>query len=181
MTIDKLGYLPTFEDIYNNFKKKIICVTYNITDDKTEYISYETYPQLPCLIALKMSSNLPLIFEKYKYGDKFYIDGGITDNFPIDLGDQIGNKVLGLLISHETSNFNSQTDESILEYIYKLIFIPMSQNVDYKVLNVSKKCKIIKLEYNKLKFFNFNINSKEKLDIFSSGYEQMKKEFENQI
>ena len=52
MTIDKLGYLPTFEDIYNNFKKKIICVTYNITDDKTEYISYETYPQLPCLIAL---------------------------------------------------------------------------------------------------------------------------------
>ena len=181
MTIDKLGYLPTFEDIYNNFKKKIICVTYNITDDKTEYISYETYPQLPCLIALKMSSNLPLIFEKYKYGDKFYIDGGITDNFPIDLGDQIGNKVLGLLISHETSNFNSQTDESILEYIYKLIFIPMSQNVDYKVLNVSKKCKIIKLEYNKLKFFNFNINSKEKLDFFSSGYEQMKKEFENQI
>ena len=181
MTIDKLGYLPTFEDIYNNFKKNLICVTYNITDDKTEYISYETYPQLPCLIALKMSSNLPLIFEKYKYGDKFYIDGGITDNFPIDLGDQIGNKVLGLLISHETSNFNSQTDESILEYIYKLIFIPMSQNVDYKVLNVSKKCKIIKLEYNKLKFFNFNINSKEKLDIFSSGYEQMKKEFENQI
>ena len=179
MTIDKLGYLPTFEDIYNNFKKNLICVTYNITDDKTEYISYETYPQLPCLIALKMSSNLPLIFEKYKYGDKFYIDGGITDNFPIDLGDKIGNKVLGLLISHETSNFNNHTDESILEYIYKLIFIPMSQNVGYKVLNVSKKCKIIKLEYNKLKFFNFNINSKEKLDIFSSGYEQMKKEIED--
>jgi len=181
MTIDKLGYLPTFRDIHNNFKKNLICVTYNITDDKTEYISYDTNPNLPCLIGLKMSSNLPLIFEKYKYGDKFYVDGGITDNFPIDLGDKIGNRVLGLLVSHEVGNFNNHTDESILEYIYKLIFIPMSQTVEYKLSHISKKCKIIKLNYDKLKIFNFNINSKEKLDIFSIGYEQIKKEFEEEI
>jgi NTE family protein len=168
MTIEKLGYLPTFENINENFKKKLICVTYNISDDKTEYISYDTHPHLPCLIALKMSSNLPLIFEKYKYGDKFYIDGGITDNFPIDLGDKIGNKVLGLLISHESENFN-HLDENMLEYIYKLIFIPMSKTVEYKLTNISKKCKVIKLDYSKLKFFNFNINSKQKLDIFSSS------------
>ena len=52
----------------------------------------------------------------------------------------------------------------------------MSQNTEYKLQNISKKCKIIALEYN-LKFFNFKINSKEKLDIFSSGYEQMKNNF----
>jgi predicted patatin/cPLA2 family phospholipase len=177
MTINKLGYLPTFKDIKEKFQKELICVTYNYTDGKTEYISYENNPNLPCLIALKMSSNLPLIFEKYKYGDKFYIDGGISNNFAIDIADKIGNRILGLLIT--TSNedkFSINADENILEYIYKIIFIPMSQNTEYKLQNISKKCKIIALEYN-LKFFNFKINSKEKLDIFSSGYEQMKNNF----
>ena len=181
MTIDKLGYLPTFEDIHKKYNKTLICVTYNLTDNKTEYISHETHPQLPCLIALKMSSNLPLIFENYKYGNKFYIDGGISDNFAIDIGDKKGDKVLGLVISSNNESFNTGSDSNILEYIYKLIFIPISQSTEYKIQHATKKCKIIRLDYDKLKFFTFNINSKEKLDIFSSGYEQFKIQFNNDL
>ena len=125
-----------------------------------------------------MSANLPLIFETYKYGNKLYIDGGISDNFAIDIGDQLGSKILGLLISSDNESFSNEPDMNILEYIYKLIFIPISQSTEYKIKNVSDKCTIIKLDYDKLKFFNFNINSKEKLDIFSSGYDQIKKHFE---
>jgi len=175
MTIDKIGYLPTFKDIKDNFNKEFICVTYNLTEDRTEYLSYENNPSLPCLVALKMSSNLPLIFEKFKYGSNFYIDGGISDDFAIDIGDKMGNKILGILISTDKDSFSSE-GENILEYIYKLIFIPVAQGIEYKIKNASNKCKIIKLSYNKLKFFNFNVNSKEKLDIFSSGYKNMKEQ-----
>lgn len=176
LTINKIGYIPTFKNIKDIFDKTLICVTYNLTDDKTEYISHLNNPDMPCLIALKMSSNLPLIFEKYKYGDKFYIDGGISDNFPIDIGDKYGNRILGLLIDEDEKISN--IDDNILEYIYKLIFIPISQNIEHKIINSSKNCKIIRLSYPKLKFFNFNIKSKEKLNIFSSGYEQTKIQFE---
>ena len=178
ITIEKLGYLPTFQDLKDKFDKNFICVTYNLTDDKTEYISYETHPNLPCLIGLRMSANLPLIFENYKYGNKFYIDGGISDNFAIDIADKKGTKILGLVIASGNESFNKDPDANILEYIYKLIFIPISESTEYKITNSSSKCKIIRLDYSKLKFFNFNINSKEKLDIFSSGYEQMKAQFE---
>ena len=181
MTIEKIGYLPTFQDLKTNFEKTLICVTYNITDDKTEYISAENYPNLPCLIALKMSSNLPLIFENYKYGNSFYIDGGVSDNFAIDIGDSIGNKVLGILLSSQKENFNTQPDMDILEFIYKIMFIPISQTTEYKIKNVSSKCKIIRLKSDKIKFFNFNISSKKKLDLFSLGYEEMKNEIENII
>jgi predicted patatin/cPLA2 family phospholipase len=126
-----------------------------------------------------MSSNLPLIFENYKYGNKFYIDGGISDNFAIDIGDKKGDKELGLVINSNNESFNTGADSNILEYIYKLIFIPISQSTEYKIENATKKCKIIRLEYDKLKFFTFNINSKDKLDIFSSGYEQFKIQFNN--
>ena len=177
MTIDKLGYLPTLKDIKDKFNKEFICVTYNLTEDRTEYLSYENNPNLPCLVALKMSSNLPLIFEKFKYGNNFYIDGGISDDFAIDIGDKMGNKILGIVITTDKNSFSSE-GENILEYIYKLIFIPISQGIEYKIKNASNNCKIVKLSYNKLKFFNFNVNSKEKLNIFSNGYENMREQLD---
>ena len=61
------------------------------------------------------------------------------------------------------------------------MFIPISQILESKLKNISKKCKIIKLNYDKIKFFNFNINNQVKLDFFSFGYDKMKKEFEEQI
>jgi predicted patatin/cPLA2 family phospholipase len=178
MTIDKIGYIPTLKDLKEKFGKNLICVTYNITENKTEYLSAETYPDLPCLIAIKMSSNLPLIFEKYKYGNSFYIDGGVSDNFAIDVGDKIGKKVLGILLDTKSDNFGNEQDINVLEYIYKLMFIPISQILEYKLLLISDKCKIINLNYNKIKFFNFNITNKDKLDMFSIGYEHMKDQFE---
>jgi len=68
---------------------------------------------------------------------------------------------------------------NMLEFIYKLIFIPIDQGIIYKIKHVTKS-KIINLSSN-IKFFNFNINSKEKLDIFSLGYEQMKTQIEDCI
>ena len=107
-----------------------------------------------------------------------YIDGGICDNFPIDLGDKIGKKILGILITTEKKNLNNINDMSILEFIYLIMFVPVSQIQEHKINNVSEKCKIIKLNNDKFKFFNFDLNSKEKLDLFSSGYSQMKIQIE---
>ena len=67
----------------------------------------------------------------------------------------------------------------ILEFIYKIMFIPISQTTEYKIKNISKKCKIIRLKSSKIKFFNFNVGSKTKLDLFSLGYENTKNEIEN--
>ena len=125
-----------------------------------------------------MSSNLPLVFENFKYGNSVYIDGGVSDNFPIDLGDKLGKKVLGILITSETKNTSNINDMGILEFIYMLMFIPVSQIQEYKIRNISEKCKIIKLNNDKVKFFNFDLSSKDKLDLFSSGYEQMKSQLE---
>ena len=179
MTIDKIGFLPTFRDLKERFGKTLVFVTYNITENKPEYLSYDTYPDLPCLIAIRMSANLPLIFEKYKYGNSYYIDGGVCDNFAIDIGDKIGNKILGIVLNSKKEDFSNEPDMNILEYIYKIMFIPVSQILEYKLKNISDKCKIVNLDYNKIKFFNFDINSKEKLEMFSSGYMQIKKQFEN--
>ena len=177
LTIDKIGYLPTFYDLKHKFNKNLVCVTYNLSKGMAEYLSYETHPTLPCLVALRMTSNLPLIFENYKYGNNFYIDGGIVDNFSIDVAQTIGNRVLGIHILFE--NFKFSTSDNVLDYIYKLIYIPIKQQQKFKLDNIcKKKCKLITLiDKTNRSMFNFNLSSVEKLDMFSTGYRQCKSVF----
>lgn len=179
MTIDKIGYLPTIEELETRFGKKLICVTHNLTEDKTEYITSETHPKIPCITALHMSANLPLIFEKFKYGHSFYIDGGISDNFAIQIGEEVGNNVLGINLVYSSDELSNNTDTDTVEYIYKLMFIPVCQSVKYKINQVDDKCKVINLSSNvaSQKFFDFNIKSSIKMDMFTDGYQQLKEHF----
>jgi predicted patatin/cPLA2 family phospholipase len=118
-----------------------------------------------------MSCNLPLIFEQYKYGNNFYVDGAIADNFAIDKGDQIGKKVLGIVVTQEITS-EETSEPNMLEHIYKLMFVPINQSVQYRIDKSSSKCTIVKLSYTKVATFNFDLNASDKLDMFSSGYRQ---------
>lgn len=172
MTIDKIGYLPTLQDLHSKYEKTLVCVTHNLTSRKTEYISHITNPAMPCLTAIRMSCNLPLIFENYKYGDSFYIDGGISDNFPISVGDEMGKKVLGLVIVPE-KQVDAVRRDNVMEFIYDLLFIPIEQAIEYKITNASDKCRVIRLQCGNFNYFDFDISSTQKLEMFSTGYTHM--------
>jgi len=184
MTIEKIGYIPTLKDIKEKFDKDFISITYNLTEDKIEYLSHDTYPNLPCLIAIRMSSNLPLVFEHFKYGNSHYIDGGMANNFAIDLAVEKGGKnILG--IYNEMSNnysFAKNTEFNVLEYIFKVIFIPTSEIRNLKFKSIEKnnnKMDIIKIvDAKNTNPFNFGISVKDRLDLFSNGYQTAKQYYE---
>ncbi len=46
---------------------------------------YETTPDMEILNSLKLSARIPIIFGPIKYNNDFYIDGGVWNNFPIDI------------------------------------------------------------------------------------------------
>lgn len=178
MTISKIGYLPTLQDLQEKHGKVLTCITHNMTDNITEYLSPDNYPTLPCITALRMSSNLPGIFDKFKYGHAFYVDGGLSDNFGIHLGDQIGKKVLGISLSSQLSEpaSNDDTEMGTIDYMYRIMMVPIACATAYKISQVSDKCTIIKLKTPEKKFFNFDMKSIEKMDMFVMGYDQLSKE-----
>jgi predicted patatin/cPLA2 family phospholipase len=178
MTIDKIGYLPTFADLKLKFNKNFVCVTYNLTKSSSEYLCYETTPTMPCMVALRMTSNLPLVFENYKYDNNYYIDGGIVDNFSLDYAENIGMRILGLYKRTQKTTF--QPTDNILEFIFKLIYIPIKQQQEHVIEKMDKeKTRVVFLDDdNKSILFNFHINTVEKLDMFSSGYRQCQMEME---
>jgi NTE family protein len=177
MTISKIGRLITLQDLYDQFDKKLICTTYNDTDSCIEYLSYENKPNLPCLIALRMSSNLPEVFEDFMYENKQYVDGGLGDNFPIQLGEEKGDRILGFLVSKK-NKARVKEDEHFLERVYRRAFIAISQSIEYKISQISDKCTIIRFNYPSVKFFNFNLSASDRMNMFSRGYQTSKEHFE---
>ena len=176
MTIDKIGKVLTMRDLETRFSKKLICITSNTTKSCAEDLSAETTPDLPCLTALRMTSNLPFVFETYKYGESFYIDGGLSSNFPLDIGEKNGKKVIGLVLSYPMKECNPHTN--FLEFVYKLLYVPIDQSTIYRIESKLDTTTVVMLKTGNLDFFNFDIGSKTKLEMFSTGYEDTKAFFE---
>lgn len=179
MTIEKIGRLITLKELYENFKKTLICCTYNRTTNKVEYISHENYPEMPCLIATKLSSNLPYIFEDCKYMGCFYSDGGLSNNFPIDIAQKKGKRILGLNLFVDSGPYDPNA--SLTENIYKLLFIPVNQIVSKNIQEANENCVVVQLVCPNLKIFDIVSDFSSNLDMFSSGYNQIKEYFEKNI
>lgn len=179
MTIDKIGYYPTLKDIQNKFNKKLIMVTYNLSKDKIEYLTPDDNPDLPCLTAIRMSSNIPFLFEQFKYMGCYYIDGGIADNFPISYATKYGSNMIGFYTSSDNDSV-SLDNNKIVSYIMKLMSImPNIHLKDIIEKNKDKGTFINIVDDNPM--LNFNLSTKDKLNLFSLGFNFSKKNLENLI
>jgi predicted patatin/cPLA2 family phospholipase len=179
-TIDKIGRFLTLGKLKEIYGKTLICVSYNMTTCVTEYIGPENYPDLPCLTALRMSSNIPLVFDRFKYMDNYYIDGGVADNFAIMKGEEIGNRVLGLYLKIDESSLQDDPEDGILSYFIRLLQIPVLQSTKNKVAMITDKTTVIGIVGGKLKnMLDFDVKIKARFDMFSKGYGDVKEHFEN--
>lgn len=196
LTLNKLSYIPTLQQLYDITKKKFICITYNQTIQKTLYISHETHPNLSVLIALRMSSNMPFVFEEFSYNGNIYIDGGITDNFGIKYMDQLldsSHNILGIELDFNTPKYTKEENKNnlsnFLSNLFLILNIPLIELYKLRKLHCSNRTKIITLETKYNSSFNFDLNVKTNIEYFSSGYRQTKilyegdneNEFENEF
>ena len=175
LTLEKVGKYLTMKELYETYGKKLICATYNKTRQMMEYIGPDNYPDLPCLIALRMSANIPMLFGKFRYMGFEFVDAGIADNFPILAGEEIGEKILGLALVPEVSDEPDEPDKGFLEELFSLMYVPINQSTDFRISLITQKSTVKRITHSgKLKFFDFNIRSSVKLDMFSDGYQQLK-------
>ena len=186
MTLLKMDYIPTLKQLKDKFEKELIVCSYNLTDHKREYISWLNYPDLSCLDAIRMSSNIPFFFNEYIYNGKEYIDGGIVDNFPIGLllEDKFkNNKTLGINLDSKNDkviegdeNTNYYKIVKLLNKLYNIVTIPLKEKKKYDV-----DIDIINIDVENLKIYNFSLSHSRKLELFSNGYNYAKHYFDYKI
>lgn len=61
----------------------VVCAT-NVTDRRPEYFNPDDTPDMDVALALRMSCAVPLYFSAVRYGGKVYVDGAVSDNFPLE-------------------------------------------------------------------------------------------------
>jgi predicted acylesterase/phospholipase RssA len=175
MTILKCGKLLNMIDIKNKYNKNIHIITYNVTLKKEEIISHETHPNLPCLVALRMSSNVPFLFKDFKYENNYYIDGAYSNNFPIELFNNPICNTLGITIDYNIDFDFENKDNNIINYLSYLILLEKYKIQKDKIIDLKevKKIKIFTIT-SKIQSFNFDIDISKKLDLFTEGYKGIK-------
>ena len=175
LTLNKIGFVPTFRDIRMKFRKNLTIVVYNLTTNTTEYLSADNYPDMPCLTALRMTTNVPILFERYFYNNCEYIDGGLVDNFPITCYDQPGNKIIGININPR--NMTSTKKNNYISYILQIALIPYT--FFHTQRKVPESATVIEIDTG-VNTFDFDLNISKRLDLFSKGYQTVRKFFEKE-
>lgn len=184
LTIKKIGHLINMHQLFIEHGKRVVCCTYNMTLKQVEYIDHLSHPTMPCITALRMSSNLPFLFFPYHYNNCLYVDGGIYDNLPVS---QVGDtaKAIALYIDQpvESQSHGEPRDYSktfnIMNYLFEILHIPIyhlqttmttpESNIDMVGIRVS------------LPIFSWVVSRSSRFDSFSSGYESLRQFIENKL
>lgn len=77
----------TLKRLYDQTHKELVIVTCCLNRMEAVYLHHSTYPDVKLLDAMMCSMAVPFMFRPKKYtflGDEdYYVDGGIVDNYPI--------------------------------------------------------------------------------------------------
>jgi NTE family protein len=185
----------TFEDLKElsttNEAKELYLIGANLSTGYSEIFSYETTPNMKVVDAVRISMSLPFFFSsvKHKITGDIYVDGGLFDNYPIDLFDdkrylQMGS---GYYFNSETIGFKleSSADLKVLsdnqkperkpinnfsDYIKRLVSALLNnEDNKFRGYQMDKERTII-IDSLDIRTTDFELSDLQKTTLFDSGY-----------
>jgi len=176
ITLNQGKKLMTLKELYDMYEKTLIVCTYNLTQDKLEYLNYKTHPNLPCLTAVRMGCSAPIFFGDFYYMGDFYTDGAVIDYFPIDIPEIQGKNILGITSVKTENKYVKLELNNIFSYLEHILTLHTKNEYVNKLKKVlkEKNIKIIILNENKVYWGKLNVSNKFILDCFSFGYSFVK-------
>jgi NTE family protein len=156
----------TFLELWNKTKIKLILTTACLNDKQPYYLSHITYPTMPIIFAIRMTTSLPIWFIPVEYNNKLFVDGGCIDNYPIQLFEKNLDNVIGIYLSE-----NREYCENILnteDFLINLMQCFFEGNACNSIKGFEKYT--IKLNLPPINIIDLNINQIFKKRLFDFGY-----------
>lgn len=176
MFINKIGFIPTLDEIFKRFKKNFVCVTINYSTQKRVYISNEAHPDMLITDAVHMSSCFPIIFQPFEYNSEKYVDGGIGDNFPVKFSTKFDG--MGVCVCIVTQPASFENIPYVIRSLMKLFLFHNNLVAEDQDIYPNRDCIYIKgVEPN---FFDFSSSPLQLINMFYKGYDELEKTFASQ-
>lgn len=166
----KFNYIPNMKELYQLTGKELFIVTHNLNENKIVYLHHSTHETLNCIEALRMSCNIPIIFEKILYNDCYYIDGAfsINGNFPVSYA--CSNNENKFILALKVNKKSREKEWNLMTYLENVAKISTRQNDDDFVCDKMDKISIYINEDKK--DWDLTIDTTYKFSLFSIAYNE---------
>jgi NTE family protein len=163
----------TFKELFDLKKIKLILTGVCLNNKQTYYFSYLTEPEMPIILAMRITSSLPCWFVPVKYNNMLFIDGGCIDNYPIKIFSNELNNTIGLFL--KDNNEYEKNIVNIEQYFLNLIECFLKGLTCNLVCGFEKQT--INIDIKDVSLMNLNINTEIKHNLFNYGYSATKDYF----
>ena len=168
LKVNELNCESTLLDLYETTKKElhIFSVEMDKFDDGLVDFNYKTHPELSIIEAVYMSCSIPLLFQPKYYNNSYYIDGGIINNYPMDIcvKENDEKEVLGIKLQIDHHDSHLPNNSNIFSFGYYL-FRKFSNSVRINSKTYSHEL-LIPCEYASMEETIKLFNTKEKRNEF---------------
>ena len=113
------------EDFYKLTKIELHMFSFEINEYKVKDISYLTHPTLTLMMAIQMTSALPVLISPVCIDGKCYIDGGMSCNYPLSYCIESGktpDEILGFKNKYGENKNIVNSESTILDFLLTFLF-----------------------------------------------------------
>lgn len=135
----------TFLELTKSVGKNLVICASNLTDEREEFFSVDTHPNVSVITALRASCSIPFLFHPVHLNDKTYLDGALYNNFPIDyFQDNKLKDIIGLNVVQT----NYQNISDIISFSLFMVFSVINKMQKTKYDNTDRNIVTIDIEDN---------------------------------
>lgn len=154
----------TFDQIRREHGVSLVVCATNLTERRPEYFGPDTTPDMDVALALRMSCTIPLYFSSVEHQGRLYVDGGVSDNFPLAwaaarCGDD---RVVGIAFRPRASN----PSRSLESYVGALLECSTQRFYD------RDDRRMLQLETGARSAFEFGMSARDMKKLYLSGARQ---------
>ena len=155
----------TFQELSKTFGVNMYISTTNINSCENKIFSIEDTPDVSVLKACEASMSIPFIYKPVIIDNKYYYDGGLTNNFPIKIFDHIPKEnIIGIILNQKRKNNEIQEKHkiSIFTIIKQILNMLNNFRIEIVLLKyINDKDNYLIVENTGLeRAINLNINNK---------------------
>ena len=147
----------TFKDLKVYSKILFTVNALNVSDSKLDYFNSELTPDVKIVDAVRASCTLPFLFPSYSINNKNYFDGGICNNCPVNMVDELGTIAFDISSEFPTGNNTLYELLNSIVNITNHFYVKNEDNI-YKILDERFKNETINLNQSKDDIFNIYMN-----------------------
>lgn len=138
LILTKFEYIPTLIQLYETYGNDLVITSVCLNTQETIYFQHGTHPNVSISDALYATCSIPFIVKPHRIEDKLYIDGGMSDHFPITHAKQHYNDktVYGIKLHVPVPTIHDMFSYTMNVLLFAMEKINGVQNVDERVITL---------------------------------------------